>query len=114
MDRQQFIVATAVTLFAAFVMGWFASWLVHRLTRATRADMGALDSLAQQLHDAEEARDAAIAELETREADLNSRLAGAESEMRAAIDALNESRTEVEELRDYIEKKLARSRGAQP
>ena len=36
MDRQQFIAVTAVALFAAFLLGWFASWLIHRLTRATR------------------------------------------------------------------------------
>ncbi|MRX49099.1 hypothetical protein GI374_01325 [Paracoccus sp. S-4012] len=108
MDREQFIVATAVTLFAAFVMGWFASWLIHRLTRATRADMGELDRMAQQLHEAEEA----IATLEARESDLSSRLAAAGIELRGAMDALAESRAEVEELRDYIEKKLARSRGA--
>lgn len=110
MDRQQFIVVTAVTLFAAFLLGWFASWLIHRLTRATRADLGELDRLAQQLHEAEEARDAAVATLESREAELQSRLVAAEAEAQVAMDGLRESRSEIEELRDYIEKRLARSR----
>ncbi|MDO5621163.1 MAG: hypothetical protein Q4G24_06810 [Paracoccus sp. (in: a-proteobacteria)] len=110
MNRQEFILATAVILFAAFVLGWFASWLVHRLTRPTRADMGELEEMAQQLHEAEEARDAAVAELETREAELSQKLAEAKAELRIAMDGLNDSRVEVEELRDYIEKKLAKAR----
>ncbi|WCR10185.1 hypothetical protein JHW45_14090 [Paracoccus stylophorae] len=108
MNRTEFITVTAIILFAAFVLGWLASWLVHRLTRPTRSGMTELDRMAQQLHEAEEARDAAIAQLEEREADLASRLAGAELELQAAMDGLRESRTEVEELRDYIEMKLAR------
>lgn len=111
MDRQQFIVVTAVTLFAAFLIGWFASWLVGRLTRSSRADIGALDRLAQELHEAEEARDAAVAALEEREAALSEKLAATEDELRVAMDGLSESRTEIEELRDYIEKRLARTRG---
>lgn len=111
MDRQQFIVATAVTLFAAFLLGWFASWLIHRMTRATRADLNELESLAQQLHDAEEARDTAVAELEEREASLATRLAATEDELKVANDALTESRTEIEELREYIDKRLSRARG---
>ena len=108
MNRSEFITVTAIILFAAFVLGWLASWLVHRLTRPTRSGMTELDRMAQQLHEAEEARDAAIAQLEEREADLASRLAGAELELQAAMDGLRESRTEVVELRDYIEMKLAR------
>ena len=108
MNRTEFITVTAIILFAAFVLGWLASWLVHRLTRPTRSGMTELDRMAQQLHEAEEARDAAIAQLEEREADLASRLTGTELELQAAMDGLRESRTEVEELRDYIEMKLAR------
>ncbi len=108
MNRTEFITVTAIILFAAFVLGWLASWLVHRLTRPARSGMTELDRMAQQLHEAEEARDAAIAQLEEREADLASRLAGTELELQAAMDGLRESRTEVEELRDYIEMKLAR------
>ena len=71
MNRTEFIVATAIILFAAFMLGWFASWLIHRLSRVTRAEMGELESMAQQLHEAEETRDRAISELEEREADLD-------------------------------------------
>lgn len=111
MNREQFILATAIILFAAFVLGWFASWLIHRLTRPTRADMGELDRMAQLLHDAEEARDQAVMDLETREAELIGQLSQTEAELRIAMDGLRDSRSEIEELRDYIEKKLARSKG---
>lgn len=40
--------------------------------------MGELESMAQQLHEAEEARDRAVDELETREADLVARLSTTE------------------------------------
>lgn len=106
MTRNEFIIATAIILFAAFLLGWFASWLIHRLSRVTRAEMGELESMAQQLHDAEEARDRAVSELEDREADLVARLGTAESEAKSAQDELAEARTEIEELRLYIERKL--------
>lgn len=108
MNRNEFIIATAIILFAAFILGWFASWLIHRLSRVTRADMGELEKMAQQLHDAEEARDKAVTELEEREADLVAKLGTAESELRAAQDQLAESQTEIEELRDYIDRKLVK------
>lgn len=108
MNRTEFIVATAIILFAAFMLGWFASWLIHRLSRVTRAEMGELENMAQQLHDAEEARDLAISELEEREADLVTKLSTAEAELRAARDELRESQAEIEELRAYIDRKLGR------
>jgi prophage endopeptidase len=108
MNRTEFITVTSIILFGAFLLGWIASWLVHRMTRPAQADMTELDRMAQQLHEAEEQRDQAVALLEEREAVLSSRLAGTEAELRAAMDGLRESRTEIEELRDFIERKLAR------
>ena len=90
MNRTEFITVTAIILFGAFLLGWIASWIVHRLTRRTRADMSELDRMAQQLHDTEEQRDQAVARLEEVEADLSSRLAGTESELQAAMDGLRE------------------------
>lgn len=109
MNRTEFIALTAIILFAAFVLGWVVSLLIARLTRPAKADMNELDRMAQQLHEAEEERDAVIAKLEAREAELQSRLVGAESDRQAVMDALRDSRSEIEELRAYIEKKLARS-----
>ena len=107
MNRSEFIAVTALILFGAFLLGWLASWLVHRFTRPARADMSDLDRMAQSLHEAVEERDAAVALLEEREAALNSRATGAEAEAEAAMEALRDTRAEVEELRDYIERRLA-------
>ena len=55
MNRTEFIVATAIILFVAFVLGWFANWLVHRFMRIGQSEMGEVDKMAQQLHEAEAA-----------------------------------------------------------
>jgi septal ring factor EnvC (AmiA/AmiB activator) len=103
-NRTEFIVATAIVLFVAFLLGWFASWLVHRVTRVTRADMDELDQMAQALHEAEETRDQAITYLQQREAELTNQLTQTEAELRAAMDGLREARHEAEELRAYIDR----------
>lgn len=103
MNHEPLILATAVLLFAAFVLGWFASWLVHRLTRATKADLGELEHMAQSLHEAEENRDQAVAYFEDRENQLTHQLQQAEAEARASMDTLRDLREENEELRAYIE-----------
>ncbi|MEM0935800.1 MAG: hypothetical protein AAF646_02235 [Pseudomonadota bacterium] len=104
MNRTEFIVATAIVLFVAFLLGWFASWIIHRVTRVTQADMNELDQMAQSLHDAEEARDQAIIYMQQREAELTNQLTQTEAELRAAMDGLREARQEAEELRGYIER----------
>jgi len=104
MNRTEFIFATAIILFVAFTIGWFASWLIHRFTRVTKADMGELDKMAQQLHDAEETRDQAITYAQQREAEMTNQLQQTEAELRAAMDGLREARHEAEELRSYIER----------
>ena len=108
MNRTELIAATAVVLFVAFALGWFAGWLVHRVTRVTRAEIGELDRMAQALHDAEETRDQALVFLETREGEMGSQLAQAEAELRAAMDGLRDARREAEELRAWIERHAAR------
>ncbi|WP_102107835.1 hypothetical protein [Oceaniglobus roseus] len=104
MNRTEFIIATAIVLFVAFMLGWFASWLVHRLSRVSQSDIGELDNLAQQLHEAEQTRDEAIAYVQSREAEMNNQLAQTEAELRAAMEGLRDARHEAEELRDYIER----------
>ncbi|GGH54714.1 hypothetical protein GVY41_11315 [Frigidibacter albus] len=104
MNRTEFIIATAIILFVAFGLGWFASWLLHRLTRVTQAEMGELDQMAQALHEAEETRDQALAYLEQREQELVSQLNQTEAELRAAMEGLRDARQEAEELRSYIER----------
>jgi hypothetical protein len=104
MNRTEFIIATAVILFVAFALGWFAYWLLHRFTRVSGAEVGELDRMAQELHDAEEMRDQAITYLQQREAELMNQLTQTEAELRAAMDGLRDARHEAEELRGYIER----------
>jgi septal ring factor EnvC (AmiA/AmiB activator) len=106
-NRSELIIATAIILFVAFCLGWFAGWLVNRFTRVTRADIGELDRMAQALHEAEETRDQAITYLQQREAELSNQLAQTEAELRAAMDGLRAARRETEELRSYIERQNA-------
>lgn len=104
MNRTEFIFVTAIILFVAFALGWFAHWLIHRFTRVAGADMGEIDRLAQSLHEAEETRDQAIIYLQQREAEMANQLHQTEAELRAAMDGLREARQEAEELRSYIER----------
>ncbi len=102
MSSPQFVIATAVMLFVAFCLGWFANWLVHRFSRVAADDVAQLDRMSQELHEAEETRDQAITYLQQREAELTNQLAQTEAELRAAMDGLREARHEVEEMRGRI------------
>lgn len=104
MNRTEFVVATAVILFVAFCLGWFANWLVHRFSRVSQMDVDQLDRMGQELHEAEEARDQAITYLQQREAELTNQLTQTEAELGAAMEGLREARHEAEELRAYIER----------
>ncbi len=104
MNRTEFIVATAIILFVAFMLGWFAYWLLHKLARVNTGDISELDRVAQQLHEAEEAREEAVIYMQQREAELTNQLAQTEAELRAAMDGLREARREAEELRTHIER----------
>ncbi|MGR3435438.1 MAG: hypothetical protein ACU0CO_11215 [Shimia sp.] len=104
MNRGELILATAIILFVAFALGWFASWLLNRFTRVSQADVGELDKMAQALHEAEETRDQAITYLQQREAEITNQLSQTEAELRAAMDGLRDARQEAEELRAYIER----------
>lgn len=102
MNRTEFILSTAAILFVAFAVGWFANWLVHRFTRVQQTDVADLDRMAQELHEAEEARDQAITYLQQREAELTNQLTQTEAELRAAMDGLRDARQEAEELRAQL------------
>lgn len=104
MNRIEIIIVTAIILFVAFVLGWFAYWLLHRFSRVTGAEIGEVERLAQELHDAEEVRDQAITYMQQREAELTNQLTQSEAELRAAMDGLRDARQEAEELRSYIER----------
>ncbi|MGB7262166.1 MAG: hypothetical protein WBC68_08845 [Albidovulum sp.] len=104
MNRTEFIIATAIILFVAFALGWFACWLLNRLNRVTQAEMGELEKMARELHEAEETRDGAVSYMETREEELTNKLSQTQAELRAAMDGLRDARHEAEELRAYIER----------
>lgn len=104
MNRTEFIIATAIILFVAFALGWFANWLVHRFIRVSSSDVGELDRMAQELHEAEETRDQAITYLQQREAELTNQLSQAEAELRATMDGLREARQEAEHMRAQLER----------
>ncbi|MBT8414631.1 MAG: hypothetical protein KJO30_09915 [Boseongicola sp.] len=104
MNGTEFIFATAAILFVAFMAGWFAHWLISRITRVTRSDMDDLDRMAQELHHAEEARDQAVTYMQQREAELSNRMTQTEAELNAAMEGLRNARTEAEELRTYIDR----------
>ncbi len=104
MNRTEFIIAIAVILFVAFVLGWFTHWLLHRFTRVSQSDIAQLDNMAQSLHEAEETRDQAITYLQQREAEMTNQQAQTEAELGAAMDGLRAARQEAEELRAYIER----------
>ena len=104
MTRTEFILTTAVILFVAFCMGWFANWLVHRFTRVAQAGVDELERMSQELHEAEETRDQAITYLQQREAELTNQITQTEAELRAAMDGLRDARAEAEEMRAYVER----------
>ena len=104
MNRNEFVIATAIVLMLAFTLGWFAHLVVQRLRRVSAADMGELEKLAQSLHEAEETRDQAIVYLEQRESELQNQIAQTEAELRAAMEGLRDARHEAEEMRAYIER----------
>lgn len=104
MNRTEFVIVLAIILFVAFAIGWFANWLVQRLTRVTGVDMNELEEMAKALHDAEETRDQAIDYLQHREAELTNQITQTEAELRAAMDGLRDARQEAEELRAYVER----------
>ena len=104
MNRTEFVVATTLFLFLAFLVGWFCSWVVHRLTRTSRADIGELERMAQALHEAEEARDRTVAQMQAHETGFATELHQTHAELDATMDDLRAARAEALELRDYIER----------
>lgn len=104
MNRTEFIITTAIILFVAFSLGWFANWLIGRFTRVRPSDVGELERMSQDLHEAEETRDQAITYMQQREAELTNQLSQAEAELRAAMEGLRDARHEAEELRAQIER----------
>ena len=109
MNGTEFIAATATILFIAFIAGWFTHWLISRIARVTRSDMDDLDRMAQELHQAEEARDEAVTYMQQRESELTNQLHQTEAELRASMEGLRDARKEAEDLKAYVERQNAGS-----
>jgi len=109
MNRTEFIIATAIILFIAFILGWFSHWLINHFMRTSKSDMGELDKMAQQLHEAEEQRDQAISYFQQRESEMTNQQQQTEAELTAAMDGLRIARNEAEELKAYIERASSNS-----
>ncbi|MEM5476341.1 hypothetical protein [Pacificibacter sp. AS14] len=107
MNRIELIIATAIVLFIAFLMGWFTHWVIHRFVRVGDGDMSDIDTMAQQLHEAEEQRDQAVTYYQQREAEMSNQQTQTEAELRAAMEGLREARHEAEELRAYLDRNKA-------
>lgn len=60
-DRAELEIAIAVTLAAAMLLGWLLHALWRRLSPAPQSHAGRMAVMARRLHEAEEAREAAIA-----------------------------------------------------
>ena len=104
MNRTEFIIVVAITLFLSFAFGWLARSLLLRFTKVSAKDVSDLNKMAEELHEAEETRDQAIAYMQNREAELSNQLAQTEAELNAAMDGLRMARLETEELRDRLDK----------
>ena len=102
MNGTGLVLTIAAILFAAFLLGWFAHWALHRFARVEQGDMTETDRMAQARHEAEAARDQAIARMQGLEAEMNSRLAQAEAELATTMEALGHARAEAEDLRARI------------
>lgn len=102
MNRIEFIIATAIILFVTFAVGWFAHWLLHRFTRVAKSDIGEFERMAEELNEAEEARDSAVTYMQQREADLTNQMTQIEAELKAAMDGLHNARLENENLQSQL------------
>ncbi len=104
MNRTEFIIATAIILFVAFILGWFSHWLLNRFLRVSQSEMGELDQMAQQLHEAEEQRDQAVSYFQQRESEMTNRQVQTQAELDAAMGGLHDARQEVDQMRGHIER----------
>ncbi|WP_172326868.1 hypothetical protein [Mangrovicoccus sp. HB161399] len=103
MDRTETLIAIMVLLFGAFLLGFLTHWVVTRLSHVSDAELGQLDSMAEELHRAEEQRDEALARQHRLEHELRSGTGELRSDLARMGEALLEARAEADELRAYIE-----------
>ena len=102
MNREEFIVSTAIVLFLTFLLGWLSRWLIQRLNMVSENDLKDLNKISTALLEAEQDNEKA----KNREIDLNKKILQLEAELEAAMDGLRAARLETEDLKSsLIEKK---------
>jgi len=102
MDRTQVILALTALLFGSFLLGFLTHWIVTRLSRVSHRDLDELDSMAEELHQAEETRDHLMAERHKAEHDNKRKIHQLEVELRATTEAMQNAQAEAKELRAFI------------
>ena len=102
MNREEFIISSAIVLFLTFLLGWLSRWLLQRLNMVSEKDLKDLNKISAALLEAEEDNEKA----KNRELELNKKISQLEAELEAAMDGLRAARLETEELKSsLIEKK---------
>jgi len=105
MNREEFIVSTAIVLFLTFLLGWLSRWLIQRLNMVSEKDLKDLNKISTALLEAEQDNEKA----KNREIDLNKKILQLEAELEAAMDGLRAARLETEDLKSsLIEKQQQR------
>lgn len=103
MNRTELTLLITGTLLLAMTLGWAMRWVYQRMTSAG-SDPQTSTELAENLHLAEQDRDAAFAERDRAIGEMRNRLDQTEAELRAAMDGLGNARREAEELRSEVER----------
>lgn len=99
MTRAEIAIAIAGALLTAFLVGWLAHFLWLRLISASSPRGDRADELAAELLTAEADRDRISAEAGTAQEKAAAALREREAELRAAMEALGDARSEIEALR---------------
>ncbi|MCY4305646.1 MAG: hypothetical protein OXC62_12855 [Aestuariivita sp.] len=104
MSRIELIIFITIILFTTFALGWLTNWLIHRFSRVSPSDIAELETISEKLFEAEEMRDQAVSYQKRREAELIQQINGTKAELAAAMDALYNTRQEVEHLHAQLAK----------
>ena len=100
MNRTELTLIIAGVLLAAVVLGWCLRWVYGRLVSGAPV---APDTMAARLHEAELAKEAAIARLADAERHYANLLTQAIAERDSAMESIGHIRREAEDLRAMLE-----------
>ena len=101
MNREEFIISTAIVLFLTFLLGWLSRWLLQRLNMVSEKDLNDLNKISAALLEAEEGNEKA----RNRELELDKKISQLEAELEAAMDGLRAARLETDELKTSLKEK---------